>query len=117
MNDLSAEAILAYEPMWSKVADKDEVTEGSIKCVTLAGKKILLTRSDNTFYACGAICPHQGISMEHGLVFDEEITCPEHSWVFSLKTGELTWPGSGPRIPTYPVRISGVDLEVDVEES
>jgi len=102
--------------MWCKIAAKEEITEGTVKCVNIADKKILLTRSDNTYYACGAICPHQGISMENGLVFDQEITCPEHSWVFSLKTGELTWPGSGPRIPTYPVRVVGEDLEVYVSE-
>lgn len=102
--------------MWNTVAPSEEITEGSIKCVNIGEKKILVTRSGGHFFACGAICPHQGISMEHGLVFDEEITCPEHSWVFSLNTGELTWPGSGPRIPTYPVRVTGVDVEVLVPD-
>jgi nitrite reductase/ring-hydroxylating ferredoxin subunit len=102
--------------MWQKIAAKEEITEGSIKSITIGEKRVLLTCSENTYFACGAICPHQGISMEHGLVFDQEITCPEHSWVFSLKTGELTWPGSGPRIPTYPVRIVGDDLEILMQD-
>lgn len=102
--------------MWQKVLQTSDIAAGEIKCFTIGGKKILIVRTVDTFYACGAICPHQGISMEEGLIFDEEITCPEHSWVFSLRTGELTWPGSGPRIPIYPIRITEDDIELFVEE-
>jgi nitrite reductase/ring-hydroxylating ferredoxin subunit len=117
MNDLFGEAILAGTIfMWHKLFPTSEVGPGTIKCAKLGDKKILVTQSDGKYYACGAVCPHQGISMEDGLVFDDEITCPEHSWVFSLRTGELTWPGSGPRIPVYPIRIDGADIEVDVND-
>ncbi|HYM21003.1 MAG TPA: Rieske (2Fe-2S) protein [Candidatus Kapabacteria bacterium] len=101
--------------MWTKIVKNEELANGSIVCRSIAGKQILVMRSGSELFSCGAICPHQGTSMEHGYVFDDEITCPEHSWVFSLRTGALTWPGTGPRIPIYPVRIDEGMVEVEVE--
>lgn len=92
-----------------------EIAEGKIQRVNCGGKDILISRSGGKLFACGAICPHQGTSMEGGWIFDNEITCPEHSWVFSLETGALTWPGTGPRIPVYPVKVNDgiIELEID----
>ena len=100
--------------MWHSVFKEEELVPEKILCALVADKKLLVMRSGSEIYSCGAICPHQGVSMENGWVFDDEITCPEHSWVFSLKDGSLTWPGTGPRIPIYPVRINDGKIEVDL---
>jgi nitrite reductase/ring-hydroxylating ferredoxin subunit len=102
--------------MWHPIFKKEELEPGKILCKNVADKKILVMQSGSEIFSCGAICPHQGVSMENGWVFDDEITCPEHSWVFSLRDGSLTWPGSGPRIPIYPVRISEEMVEVEIPE-
>jgi nitrite reductase/ring-hydroxylating ferredoxin subunit len=104
--------------MWHPVFNEEELSNGKILCTDIGGKKILVMRSDSDgrLYSCGAICPHQGVSMEAGWVFDDEITCPEHSWVFSLRDGSLTWPGSGPKIPIYPVRIKDSKVEVEIPD-
>ncbi|MEI8133955.1 MAG: Rieske 2Fe-2S domain-containing protein [bacterium] len=103
--------------MWHHVCEEAELKSGKIVPKEIGGRKVLLTKSADKIYGCGAICPHQGVSMENGWVFDDEITCPEHSWVFSLNDGALTWPGSGPRIPIYPVRILAGIVEVEVLNS
>ena len=100
--------------MWHPVFKEEELTPGKILCTNIEDKKILVMRSDGKLYSCGAMCPHQGVSMADGWVFDDEITCPEHSWVFSLRDGSLTWPGSGPRIPIYSIRISEGFVEVEI---
>jgi 3-phenylpropionate/trans-cinnamate dioxygenase ferredoxin subunit len=100
--------------MWHPVFKENELQSGTILCTHIEDKKILVMRSGSDLYSCGAICPHQGVTMENGWVFDDEITCPEHSWVFSLKDGSLTWPGTGPRIPIYPIRITDGMVEVEV---
>ena len=102
--------------MWHPVLEETKLDPGKILCINIEGKKILIMNSGAKLYSCGAICPHQGTSMEEGWVFDDEITCPEHSWVFSLSDGALVWPGNGPRIPIYPIRISEGIVEVDVGE-
>jgi len=100
--------------MWHPVFQESELDPGKILCTNIEGKKILVMRSGTELYSCGAMCPHQGVSMEAGWVFDDEITCPEHSWVFSLKDGALTWPGAGPRIPIYPIRIRDGNVEIEI---
>ena len=102
--------------MWLRVFKEEELEPGKILCAKIAGKEILVVRSGADIFSCGATCPHQGVSMADGWVFDDEITCPEHSWVFSLRDGSLTWPGSGPRIPIYPVRIAVDKLEVEIPD-
>lgn len=102
--------------MWHIGIEKESLAEGQIVCRMFGDKKILLTQSGGEFFACGSVCPHQGMSMENGLVFDQEITCIEHSWSFSLANGELTYPGSGPRIPVYPIRINDGMIEVELSE-
>jgi 3-phenylpropionate/trans-cinnamate dioxygenase ferredoxin subunit len=101
--------------MWHKAVEADETQRSTIIYREIEGKEILIINCDGKLYGCGAICPHQGTNMKDGLVFDDELTCTEHSWVFSLKTGELTYPGNGPRIPVYPVRITDGIVEVDIE--
>jgi nitrite reductase/ring-hydroxylating ferredoxin subunit len=103
--------------MWLYGIQTDVLHEGKIICKRLGDKKILITKSGGEVFACGSVCPHQGFSMENGLVFDKEITCTEHSWSFSLETGQLTYPGSGPRIPVYPIRVVEDRIEVFVEET
>ena len=100
--------------MWHPIFKEEELEPGKILCTTFEDKKILVMRSGSELFSCGATCPHQGVSMADGWVFDDEITCPEHSWVFSLRDGSLTWPGSGPRIPIYPVRISCGIVEIEI---
>ena len=100
--------------MWHQAFKKSDLEPGKILCTQIEGKKILVMRTGSEIFSCGAMCPHQGVSMEDGWVFDDEITCPEHSWVFSLRDGSLTWPGAGPRIPIYPIRISGEIVEIEI---
>jgi nitrite reductase/ring-hydroxylating ferredoxin subunit len=100
--------------MWHSISSEAELESGKIVCINIADKKVLVMRSGSEIFGCGAMCPHQGVSMENGWVFDDEITCPEHSWVFSLRDGSLTWPGAGPRIPIYPIRVREGIVEVDI---
>jgi nitrite reductase/ring-hydroxylating ferredoxin subunit len=116
LNIFSRIFVRMSEATWHPSATEEELSQGVIICANINGKKILVTRSNGEVFACGAICPHQGTSMEEGWVFDDEITCPEHSWVFSLRTGQLTWPETGPRIPIYPTRITNGTIEIKVEE-
>ncbi len=104
------------EPTWHQYIEEEKLSQGKIVCQSIEGKKVLVTRSNGEIFACGAICPHQGVSMEEGWVFDDELTCPEHTWVFSLRTGELTWPGAGPRIPIYPTRIHDGFVEIEIRQ-
>lgn len=43
------------------------------------------------FVAGDAWCPHLAGPLLQGAVRDGKVTCPWHSWVFSLETGACVW--------------------------
>lgn len=40
-------------------------------------------------------CPHRGGPLSQGIVHGEQVTCPLHNWVISLKTGEAQGADAG----------------------
>jgi len=97
-----------------KVAQKDDVAANAGKLVQAGGKDIALIRSGDDFFAIDNECTHVGGPLCEGTVSADEIICPWHAARFDLKTGEvLSGPGRG-SVNTYPVRVQGDDIEVEV---
>lgn len=72
---------------WHDVAAVDEVPEMLPKKVEVAGRSVLLCRSNGAIFAVDEICPHKYESMAYGVVFEGRITCPHHQYAFDLETG------------------------------
>lgn len=52
-------------------------------------KRIVVVLVDSEIFAIGDVCPHQHKhSLHQGYVENYYLTCPEHGWTFSLRTGE-----------------------------
>ena len=97
-----------------KVAQIDDVDANAGKLVMAGGKDIALIRSGDDFFAIDNECTHVGGPLCEGTVSADEITCPWHAARFDLKTGEvLSGPGRG-SVNTYPVRVQGDNIEVEV---
>jgi nitrite reductase (NADH) small subunit len=50
---------------------------------------------DGRILAGESWCPHMQKPLFQGSLRGAELTCPWHSWVFSLETGECTWAPEG----------------------
>ena len=50
---------------------------------------------DGRVLAADSWCPHMQGPLFEGSLRGAEMTCPWHSWVFSLETGECTWAPEG----------------------
>lgn len=74
-------------------------------CVTLVGGEPL---------AIEDACNHAGASLSDGSVHGDCITCPQHGYVFSLRTGALLVPEGlcGPQ-RTFRARIEGDQVVVE----
>ena len=82
---------------WIKVLDAEALPAGQRQEVQVQGHKILLLEHEGEIYAMLARCPHMGVSLRKGKITeDNDIVCPLHHSVFSLKTGEVKewapWP-------------------------
>ena len=48
------------------------------------------------------------------MVSGTTITCPWHAWEFDCRTGANTFDADDERLATYPVKIEGQDVLIDV---
>jgi 3-phenylpropionate/trans-cinnamate dioxygenase ferredoxin subunit len=100
---------------WVKVAEVGELAPGEKKQIELDGLGIALFNIDGEYYAIEDVCTHDGAPLGHGQFVGEEITCPRHGARFHVKTGAaLCMPAFEP-VDTYPVRVEGNAILVEVE--
>lgn len=96
------------------VAKSTDIEPGKGKCFDVDSKKIAVFNVDGKFYALDDMCPHKGAPLSTGMVGVTEVTCPWHGASFELASGKgLGGPCSG-GINSYPVRVNGNEIELDV---
>jgi len=101
-------------PQFIKVATTDELAEQQAKLVELEGQKIALFHVDGSFYALSDTCTHRGGPLSEGTVEGAEVTCPWHRAKFDLRTGAVLGPPARQGVRSYPVRVTGADIEIEV---
>jgi 3-phenylpropionate/trans-cinnamate dioxygenase ferredoxin subunit len=100
---------------WVKVAEVGELDPGQKKQVDLEGLAVALFNVNGEYYAIEDVCTHDGAPLAHGRFRGEEVTCPRHGARFNVKSGAaLCMPAFEP-VETYPVKIEGNDILVEVD--
>ena len=97
-----------------KVAKITDIAAGKGLCVEINGKKIGLFNLAGEVFAIDDICTHAHASLSEGEVSGDEIACPLHFATFNIRTGECTAPPADEDVATFPVRVVGDDIEVEV---
>ena len=100
---------------WHAVADLAEVPEGGVVSRTCAGRDLALYRVDGALYATAALCTHGAARLTDGEVVDGYIECPLHFGLFEIATGRAAGAPVSRDLATYPVRVVGTRVEVEVE--
>lgn len=80
----------------------DQVPEGEVVEVSIAGQSVALCRVDGQVYALEGICPHAGGALGDGELDGHELLCPLHGWPFDVRTGAC---GFDPEIVVDPVPV------------
>jgi 3-phenylpropionate/trans-cinnamate dioxygenase ferredoxin subunit len=91
-----------------------DVTNANPVAVTVDGVAVAVVRQGDDFYAIHDECSHAAIPLSEGEVEDCEIECWLHGSRFDLRTGKPSGPPATEPVPTYPVKVDGDDLLVDV---
>ena len=97
-----------------KAATTDDLADQQAKLVELEGQKIALFRVGETFYALSDTCTHRGGPLSEGTVEGTEVTCPWHGAKFDIGTGAVLGPPARQGVKSYPVRVTGLDIEIEV---
>lgn len=105
---------MADDGNWVTVARRSALGEGDIAGVAVGEEQIALFNVDGEIYATSNICTHAFALLSDGWLDGEVIECPLHAGRFEVKTGK----GLGPPIPcdikTFPVRVVGDDIQVQI---
>ena len=101
-------------PHLIKVATTDELGDQQAKLVELEGQKIALFGVDGAFYALSDTCTHRGGPLSEGELEGSEVTCPWHGAKFDIRTGAVVGPPAPQAVKSYPVRVTGADVEIEV---
>ena len=97
---------------WVDAASTEALPDGTRRMVWLPDRVIALFHVEGALYAIDDSCPRQGSSLATGQLDGTSVTCRAHGLRFELGTG-CTRAG-GLRVRTYPVRVRGDRIEVDL---
>jgi 3-phenylpropionate/trans-cinnamate dioxygenase ferredoxin subunit len=96
----------------------EDLAPGEARRFDVGRLRVALVRVGDDWYAIGDRCTHQDVSLAEGEVHTDtlELECWKHGSCFSLRTGvPSSLPATRPT-PTYPVRVEGGDVLIEVEE-
>lgn len=99
---------------WTPVAVASDIPPGKVQVYTVGERRLALCNADGTLYAIDDVCTHDGAPLDQGELSGCQIECPRHGARFDVSNGKaLTLPAVRP-VRTYPVRVSGDTVEVEV---
>ena len=100
---------------WIDVCEKDEIDEEDVIRFDHDGKSFAIYRSpENSYYATAGHCTHENVHLADGLVMDDIIECPKHNGRFNYKTGEAKGAPVCINLKTYPVKVEGGRVFIQV---
>jgi len=99
---------------WLTVAREGEVGPGTVKVLAAGGRPLALCNVDGQYYVIDDVCTHDGGPLDQGELDGCEIECPRHGGRFDVLTGRATcFPAVMP-VQTFPVKVEGEDILVEV---
>jgi 3-phenylpropionate/trans-cinnamate dioxygenase ferredoxin subunit len=99
---------------WQRVAAVADVKPDNPVPVTLGDKQLAIYKLDDSFYCLDDVCPHAYALMSSGFVDGDRIECPLHQAAFEIRTGKCVAPPAESDLATYPVKVEGNDIFIDV---
>jgi 3-phenylpropionate/trans-cinnamate dioxygenase ferredoxin component len=97
-----------------RAASLAEVPPGRGKLIEVNGTRVVLARVGERVYACADTCSHRGGPLSEGKLSGARLTCPWHGWMYDVRSGQCLLPARGSAIATYPVRIEGDEIWIEV---
>ena len=85
------------------------------KLVQAGQHRIAIFNIGGSHYAIEDTCPHRGGPLSEGNIAGDEVICPWHGSRFDIKSGAVVRPPARQGVKSFPVRIAGDDVEVEIE--
>lgn len=99
---------------WLKIAHLDEIPRLGSRILNVESGAIAVFRTgDDRVFAVKDRCPHKGGVLSQGIVHGCKVTCPLHSWVIELESGEAVAPDKG-CVKKFAVKVEQDEVYLDL---
>lgn len=100
---------------WVDACAADEIDEEDVMRWDHGGRTFALYHAPGgDFFCTDGLCSHEQVHLAGGLVIDHVIECPKHNGRFDYRTGAATRAPACVDLRTYPVRVEGGRVLVQV---
>ena len=79
------------------------------------GHRVAVYRLNGEYFATSDVCPHAGAALSEGCVVEHYVECPVHYALFDIRTGAADGAVTARSVKTYPTRVEGDEILVDLE--
>ncbi len=91
-----------------------ELKSGELAVIDVEGTPVALANVDGRLFAFGDTCTHEECSLAEGVLDGTIVTCPCHGAQFDVTSGQVVAPPAYMPVKSYPVRVEGGHLVVEV---
>lgn len=102
---------------WHDAAAAADVTDDAPVTVKVGERDVGLYALNGSYYALEDVCPHAYALLSQGFVDGDEIECPLHQGRFHVPTGRALCFPVTEDVETFPVRVDGAAVLVDVPDA
>ncbi len=100
---------------WIDVCDAEDIELEDVIRFDHAGRTFAIYRDlEGQVFATDGLCTHEQVHLADGLVMDDTIECPKHNGRFNYQTGEALRAPVCVNLATYPARLNGARIEIEV---
>ena len=101
---------------WVNIGSVSDFPEGEHVCTNAQDRSVVVIHLEGQLFVIANVCPHAGFPLGEGQRSGVVLTCPYHGYAYNVKTGRhIDWPYDELPVKTYPVRVDGDILQVDLE--
>ncbi|MEO6301243.1 MAG: MocE family 2Fe-2S type ferredoxin [Paracoccaceae bacterium] len=102
-------------PQWIDACATSDIDEEDLIRFDHAGATYAIYHAPNgEFFCTEGLCSHEKVHLCDGLVMDYIIECPKHNGQFDYRTGEAKRAPVCINLKTYPVRVEGTRVFIEV---
>lgn len=97
-----------------KVLKTSDFNTKKVVCKEINGNTIAVFKADDRYFALSNECSHAGGSLCDGTFDGKTVECPLHASRFDVATGAVVNPPATRPQATFPTKVSGDDIEVEL---
>lgn len=102
---------------WKTVCQKSQVQEDFPFSAKVDAEDIGIYVLDGEYFALENVCPHAYALLSQGFIEEGQVECPLHEAIFDIRTGKCLGGPVDRDLKTYPIRIEGDNIQLNVAEA